>query len=117
MIRKRFRGCYVWFSVVSVVGTVWRGSALSAWLAFEVAGFSLTTRASEVSAGFPGLIDSGLLVSTDFHSSHPQGHEHLPRVMYPQVYSYSKITGDVSPSILVYEDNRRYVTQHTSKRR
>ena len=52
------------------------------------------------------LIDSGLVGSTDFHSSHPQGHEphtpgtslggvpreqkmlkgHLPRVIYHQVY-------------------------------
>ena len=49
------------------------------------------------------MIDSGLVGSTDFHSSHPQGHEpgtslggvpreqkmlkgHLPRVIYHQVY-------------------------------
>ena len=47
-----------------------------------------------------GLIDSGLVGSTDFHSSHQQGHDggpreqkmlkgHLPRVIYHQVYEHT----------------------------
>ena len=57
-------------------------------------------------AGFWGLMDSGLVGSTDFHSSHPQGHEpeHSGRGTTSAEHAPGTPTQSrMPPSILVYE--------------
>ena len=74
-------------------------------LVASAAGVLLLTRAH-----FASVIDSGLVGSTDFHSSHPQWHE-------PEHHAFSgrgaaraedaqgtPTQSHISPSILVYED-------------
>ena len=58
------------------------------------------------------MIDSGLVGSTDFHSSHPQGHEHSGRgTTRAEDAQGTPTQSHISPSILVYEDKLPYFPQ------
>ena len=51
------------------------------------------------------LLDSGLVGSTDFHSSHPYGHEQGEGTTIADDAQGTPTQSHVSPSILEYEDN------------
>jgi len=77
---------------------------------YEICVFRVLRGTHDLQVRYPCLIDSGLVGSTDFHSSHPQGHA-------PEHHAFSgrgttraedaqgtPTQSHISPSILVNED-------------
>jgi len=61
------------------------------------------------------MIDSGLVGSMDFHSSHPQGHGR--GTTRAEDAQGTPTQSHISPSILLYEEKNVFVTRSVAMRR